>query len=108
MGTMDMILGEQRPRGWDTLLSAQRSTLVWSLRARDLAKKWVSGALQGAGVGTDLDRILLWEPPHQIPGHCPNGLCFPGWRAEGRDGLVSALHPKPLPSLSHVAEDVVP
>ena len=91
-----------------TLLSAQRGTLVWSLRARNLDKKWVSGALQEVGMGTDLDRILLREPPYHIPGYCPNVLGFPGSRAEGRDGLVSALHPKPLPSVSHVAEDVVP
>ena len=91
-----------------TLLSAQRGTLVWSLRSRNLDKKWVSGALQGVGVGTDLDRILLREPPYHIPGYCPNVLGFPGSRAEGRDGLVSALHPKPLPSVSHVAKDMVP
>lgn len=31
-----------------------------------------------------------------------------GLESRRQDGLVSALHPKPLPSVSRVAEDVVP
>lgn len=53
MGTR-MILENRDPRGWDTLLLCSERHPGISLRARDLAKKWVSGSIAGSGRGTDL------------------------------------------------------
>lgn len=66
--------------------------------ARDLAKKWVSGVLQGGGRGDRSGQNSALGTSSQIPGHCPNGLGFPGWRAEGRMGwfLLCILSPCPL------------